>query len=191
MDAEIYLVRHGETEWNAQGRFQGCLDSPLTPNGREQARQFGMLLARVLWMVIAASPCTSVLSVAHVKLRKLSGNTLPVAAPIREPRIREVTIGSWDGLTHEDIDAGWPGMLHGSDRFNWYFRAPNGEAYDQAVNRVVTWLAEVQGTVVAVSHGLTGRLIRGLISDFLAGRPCHCRCRKISSGGLQMVESKP
>ena len=48
MDAEIYLVRHGETEWNAQGRFQGCLDSPLTPNGREQARQIGMLLARVL-----------------------------------------------------------------------------------------------------------------------------------------------
>jgi broad specificity phosphatase PhoE len=48
MDAEIYLVRHGETEWNAQGRIQGCLDSPLTPNGREQARQIGMLLARVL-----------------------------------------------------------------------------------------------------------------------------------------------
>ena len=52
-------------------------------------------------------------------------------------------------------------MLHGSDRFNWYFRAPDGETYDQAVNRVVTWLAEAQGTVVAVSHGLTGRLIRG------------------------------
>jgi broad specificity phosphatase PhoE len=112
-------------------------------------------------MDIVASPCTSVLSVAHVKLRKSSGNTFPFTAPIREPRIREVTIGSWDGLTHEDIDAGWPGMLHGSDRFNWYFRAPNGEAYDQAVNRVVAWLAEVQGTVVAVSHGLTGRLIRG------------------------------
>jgi broad specificity phosphatase PhoE len=48
MDAEIYLVRHGETEWNTQGRFQGGLDSPLTRNGREQARQFGLLLARVL-----------------------------------------------------------------------------------------------------------------------------------------------
>jgi probable phosphoglycerate mutase len=111
-------------------------------------------------MDIVASPCTSVLSVAHVKLRKSSGNTLPLP-PNPGARIREVTIGSWDGLTYEDIDAGWPGMRHGSDRFNWYFRAPNGEAYDQAVNRVVTWLAEVQGTVVTVSHGLTGRLIRG------------------------------
>lgn len=160
MDAEIYLVRHGETEWNAQGRFQGCLDSPLTPNGREQARQFGMLLARVLngyrGVTMHVSPLGRACETAEI-VRKY----VPVAAPIREPRIREVTIGSWDGLTHEDIDAGWPGMLHGSDRFNWYFRAPNGEAYDQAVNRVVAWLAEVQGTVVAVSHGLTGRLIRG------------------------------
>ncbi|MGA7261018.1 MAG: HAD-IA family hydrolase [Stellaceae bacterium] len=160
MDAEIYLVRHGETEWNAQGRFQGCLDSPLTPNGREQARQFGMLLARVLngyrGVTMHVSPLGRACETAEI-VRKY----VLVAAPIREPRIREVTIGSWDGLTHEDIDAGWPGMLHGSDRFNWYFRAPNGEAYDQAVHRVVTWLAEVQGTVIAVSHGLTGRLIRG------------------------------
>jgi broad specificity phosphatase PhoE len=46
MDAEIYLVRHGETEWNAQGRFQGCLDSPLTPNGREQAPPCGPVFHR-------------------------------------------------------------------------------------------------------------------------------------------------
>ena len=60
-----------------------------------------------------------------------------------------------------DIDAGWPGALDGSNSFDWYFRAPNGELYDDARNRVVAWLAEVQGVVVAVSHGLTGRLIRG------------------------------
>ena len=85
----------------------------------------------------------------------------PVGAPIEEPRIREVTIGCWDGLTQTDIDADWPGSLDGSNSFDWYFRAPNGEFYDDARNRVVAWLAEVQGVVVAVSHGLTGRLIRG------------------------------
>ena len=110
MDAEIYLVRHGETEWNAQGRFQGCLDSPLTPNGREQARQFGMLLARVLngyrGVTMHVSPLGRACETAEI-VRKY----VPIAAPIREHRIREVTIGSWDGLTHEDIDAGWPGML--------------------------------------------------------------------------------
>ena len=85
----------------------------------------------------------------------------PVAAPILEPRIREVTLGSWDGLVQADIDAGWTGLPAGSNPFDWYFRAPNGEGYDEAVNRVAAWLAEVQGIVVAISHGLTGRVIRG------------------------------
>jgi probable phosphoglycerate mutase len=120
MDAEIYLVRHGETEWNAQGRFQGCLDSPLTPNGREQARQFGMLLARALdgyrGVTMHVSPLGRACETAEIVQKYV-----PVAAPIREPRIREVSIGSWDGLTHKDIDAGWPGMLHGSDRFQLVF----------------------------------------------------------------------
>jgi len=85
----------------------------------------------------------------------------PVGAPIFEPRIREVTIGSWDGLVQTDIDAGWPGLLAGASQFEWFFRAPNGEGYDEVVNRVAEWLSEVEGIVVAISHGLTGRLIRG------------------------------
>jgi broad specificity phosphatase PhoE len=84
MDAEIYLGRHGETEWNAQDRFQGCLDSPLTPNGREQARQWHAACPGVKWIIVT-SPSTSVLSVAHVELRKSSGKYAPVAATIREP----------------------------------------------------------------------------------------------------------
>jgi broad specificity phosphatase PhoE len=99
-----------------------CLDSPLTPNGREQARQFGLMLARVLDgyrdVTMHVSPLGRACETAKI-VRKY----VPLAAPIREPRIREVTTGAWDGLTHEDIDAGWPGMLDGSDRFNQYFRA--------------------------------------------------------------------
>jgi broad specificity phosphatase PhoE len=59
------------------------------------------------------------------------------------------------------------------------------------VNRVVAWLVEVQGIVVAVSHGLVGRLIRRAHLGLPRREACHCRCRKISSGGLQMVVSKP
>ncbi len=89
MDAEIYLVRHGETEWNTQGRFQGGLDSPLTRNGREQARQFGLLLARVLDgsrnFAMHVSPLGRTCETAEI-IRKY----IPVAAS-REPRIREVS----------------------------------------------------------------------------------------------------
>ena len=69
--------------------------------------------------------------------------------------------GSWDGLTHVDIDAQWPGRLDQTTPFNWFFRSPDGESYDAAMARVNPWLDNLQGIVLAVSHGLIGRLIRG------------------------------
>ncbi len=131
-----------------------------TRNGHEQARQFGLLLGRALAghrdVAMHVSPLGRACETAET-IRKY----VPVAAPILDPRIREVTIGSWDGLVQTDIDAGWPGMLDGASPFDWHFCAPNGEGYDEAVNRVAAWLSEVQGIVLAISHGLTGRLIRG------------------------------
>ena len=78
-----------------------------------------------------------------------------------EPRLAEVTTGAWDGLAHADIDAGWPGALDGASPFDWYFRAPGGESLVVALGRVRAWLGELDGPVVAVSHGLLGRLVRG------------------------------
>ncbi len=156
----IYLVRHGETEWNAQGRFQGRLDSPLTPTGREQARRVGRLIS-------AAIPPGAPVRM-HVSPLGRTRRTAEIIQwfgrypePVLEPRLREVTMGSWDGLTQVDIEAGWPGLLDGSTRHDWYFRAPDGEGYETALARVDAWLGRIEGTVVAVSHGLLGRLIRG------------------------------
>lgn len=87
------------------------------------------------------------------------------ASSITEPRIQEVTIGTWDGLTHDDIEAGWPGLLDGATAFDWYFRAPDGETYEAAVMRVRSWLDAASGSIVAVSHGLLGRLVRGAYLD--------------------------
>ena len=160
VSGEIYLVRHGETVWNAEGRFQGQLDSPLTHRGREQATQNGMLLARTLAGRTDFAMQTSPLGRTQETTSLIRAH-LACTNPTFEPRIQEVTVGCWDGLTHTDIDAGWPGLLDGSTAFNWYFRAPDGEVYDAAVERVRSWLHEVDGSIVAVSHGLIGRLIRG------------------------------
>ena len=161
---EIYLVRHGETEWNAQGRFQGQMDSALTLKGCKQAHRIGGLLAEVVPRNVQAQIHASPL-----------GRTQQTAVIIRQcrhypsvicdARLQEVTTGSWDGLTHSGIDAAWPGWLHGSTEFDWYFRAPDGESYEAASSRVRAWLREVDGTVIAVSHGLLGRLIRGAYLD--------------------------
>ena len=156
--AEIYLLRHGETEWNSAGRFQGKLDSPLTERGIRQAEACGRSLATRVGRIdsIFASPL---------------GRTRQTTSIVRsfgsypqtkwESRIEEVSVGSWDGLTHVDIDACWPGQLDGATPFNWFFRSPDGESYDAAFARISAWLNELTGVVVAVSHGLVGRLIRG------------------------------
>jgi broad specificity phosphatase PhoE len=117
MDPEIYFIRHGETEWNAEGRFQGQLDSPLTRRGREQAAQVGQLLARAMGrrngVPMHVSPLGRTLETA-----KIVRQYADCAVSVLEPRIQEVTTGSWDGLTHTDIDAGWPELLNGSDAFD-------------------------------------------------------------------------
>jgi probable phosphoglycerate mutase len=156
--AKIYLVRHGETEWNRDGRYQGMLDSPLTGRGIEQAQRIGEILAQY----------AGELAVAHVSPLGRARQTYAAIAPCLGPlsarydeRLREVTTGSWDGLSLDEIDAEWPGALDGSTRFDWYFRSPDGESRLEAMTRVESWLAEVEGTILVVTHGLLSRLIRG------------------------------
>lgn len=158
---EIYLVRHGETEWNAQGRFQGRLDSALTDTGVRQAKAIGRRLAGLdlSFDAFVSSPLGRTRQTAAI----IAGSAnLPAAR--YDDRLAEVSLGSWDGLTHIDIDALWPGSLDGSTPFDWFFRSPDGESYDAAFQRAECWLRERQGVTLAVSHGLISRIIRGAYS---------------------------
>lgn len=158
---EIYLIRHGETEWNAQGRFQGKLDSALTDTGVKQAEAIGRRLAglNLSFDAFVSSPLGRTRQTAAIiaGCAKLSDARC-------DDRLAEVSLGSWDGLTHIDIDAQWPGLLDGSTPFDWFFRSPDGESYDAAFQRAKCWLREQQGVTVAVSHGLVSRIIRGAYS---------------------------
>ncbi len=161
MTTEVFLLRHGETEWNAAGRFQGQRDSSLTAHGREQAAQLGRILARVLAgrspPPLHVSPLGRTRDTAAIVRQCVPG----LGAAAIESRLQEVSTGTWDGLTRAEIEAGWPGRLDGASRYDWYFRAPDGEGYEAALQRVQAWMNELNGPVVAVSHGLLGRLVRG------------------------------
>jgi broad specificity phosphatase PhoE len=161
MTAEVFLLRHGETRWNAAGRFQGQRDSPLTARGREQAAQLGRALTGALAgqpaVPLHVSPLGRTRDTAAIVRR-----VAPALGPVTiEHRLQEVSTGAWDGLTRAEIEAGWPGLLNGASHYDWYFRAPDGEPYEAALRRVRAWIDELHGTVVAVSHGLLGRLVRG------------------------------
>ncbi|ATQ41419.1 histidine phosphatase family protein [Caulobacter mirabilis] len=158
----LYLVRHGQTEFNRAGRYQGRLDSPLTALGVEQGRRIGQRLAQLLpdGADLVASPLGRA---AHTA--RLVAEAAGLSEPRLDDRLMEVSLGRWDGMTDEDIEAVYPGARNGTDRWNWYFASPDGERYEQLAARAGAWLAEAAASprpLVAVSHGVTGRVIRGL-----------------------------
>ncbi|MBB6222545.1 histidine phosphatase family protein [Rhizobium leguminosarum] len=159
----IYLLRHGETIWNSLGRFQGQKDSSLTERGIEQAEQAAKLLKKeVAGREHSFQFHVSPLSRAQETAARVK-RILPLVAHL-EPRLMEVTIGSWDGMTKFEIDNEFPGMLDGSDAFDWYFKSPDGESFDAVCARAKDWIASLRGPTIAISHGLFGRLIRGVYS---------------------------
>ncbi|MGE5324419.1 MAG: histidine phosphatase family protein [Actinomycetota bacterium] len=156
---EIYLLRHGETEWNKEGRLQGHKDSSLTARGREQAQQLGRILAarvgqRQLSMHV--SPLGRARQTAAILRQYLSG-----PEPVVDPRLREMTLGGWEGLTRGEVNARWNGVIGGDLNAEWWFQAPGGETYENFRDRVCSWLVEQRGAIIAVSHGITTRMIRG------------------------------
>ncbi len=159
----IYLVRHGQTEFNRDKRLQGQCDSPLTELGQDQARRMGTHLKALVddherWRIIA-SPLGRA---AHTA--RIIRDTIGLKAQIEhDPRIQELHVGDWEGLDHAGIEAAAPGFTREP---GWLLRAPGGERHDDIVARVTDFLSGIDETDgvnrIVVSHGITGRILRGI-----------------------------
>jgi broad specificity phosphatase PhoE len=157
----IYLLRHGETAWNTAGRYQGHKDSPLTRRGREQAASLGRMLAGVSQnLAIPLKTYVSPLGRAQETAEIIARYVL--MDRVEEPRLKEVSIGSWDGMSHYEVSMEYSDALSGTDAFDWFFRSPDGESFEAVKARVSAWLHEAAVPSVAISHGLTGRIVRGV-----------------------------
>lgn len=99
----LYLVRHGETDWNAQRRIQGRTDIPLNDRGREQARRAGQLLARRQWDAVVTSPLSRAAETAAIIATELS---LP--APAVDRRLVERDYGEAEGMDVAEVDRRYP-----------------------------------------------------------------------------------
>ncbi len=124
----IYLVRHGETEWNRAGRVQGHLDSPLTRRGEAQAQAVGAALGALLDgddVALVASPLGRTLATARIIRRALGRDAAAIAT---DDRLREISWGDWDGLTFEEIEARDPGELARRRDGRGDQRPPGGES---------------------------------------------------------------
>lgn len=151
---DLFILRHGQTEWNVALRYQGHGDSPLTPLGRAQAQAQQRLLAELpdLPQHAFVSPLGRALETARIAL---AGRE----PAIIDSRLKEVGFGDWEGLTRDDI-ASRPDCPTGIGP--WYFQSPGGETFDAIHARVSDFLNDLPGPAIVVTHGLTSRIMRGL-----------------------------
>ncbi len=167
-DQTVYLLRHGETEWNRVGRVQGHLDSPLTARGCEQARRAGATLATLLEneppFLLLASPLGRAEASARLILEALG----PTVKEWRtDDRLREISWGRWEGLTRTEIAAREPELWSWREADRWRHPPPEGESHAMLADRARSWLESVADLprLIVVGHGAWGRALRGVYQD--------------------------
>jgi broad specificity phosphatase PhoE len=161
--AVIYLVRHGETEWNVAGRQQGHLDSALTAKGVAQARSAGRALRRVLVDVRGVTVETSPLGRARQTAALLCAELDIAASAIAvSPLLIEHDLGAWQGLTFAEIDRLYPGARARREAGKWDYKVEGGESYALVSERARQWLSTRTASVtIAVTHEMISRTIQG------------------------------
>ncbi len=163
-DATIYFIRHGETDWNAEERYQGQADIALNDRGRAQAKRNGEALRALLPRIAEADFVASPMHRARetMAIVRAALGLEPETFRIDE-RLKEAHYGDWQGTLLADlprVDA--QGIAARSrDPFRW--RPKGGESYEDLMARTVPWLMDVTRDSVVVSHGGVSRVLRGHI----------------------------
>jgi broad specificity phosphatase PhoE len=141
----LLLARHGESEWNAEGRWQGHADPPLSARGRRQAAMAVQCIGAV--DAIVSSTLQRALETAVIVSEGLG-----IGPVVLEPELMERDAGEWEGLTRAEIELQWPGYLA-------THRRPPGYEHDEPLNRRVLAAIdqvckEVAGDdILVVTHG--------------------------------------
>ncbi|HML12664.1 MAG TPA: histidine phosphatase family protein [Xanthobacteraceae bacterium] len=160
----IYYVRHGETDWNVEGRLQGWHDPVLNAHGRRQAAVCADILRDLIERDgrspadygYVASPLQRARQTAEIMRAALG---LAPADYGVDLRLREIGFGEWEGLTFREIRSRAPQALAARERDKWAFVPPGGESYAQVALRMREWYEALGGNTVVVAHGGTARAL--------------------------------
>lgn len=160
----IYYIRHGETAWNAAGRFQGSKDIPLNDLGREQAAHAGNILADLFVrddrVIDALTFVASPLERARHTMELVRGELqLPPDQFALDDRLREIGYGHWEGSTLPQMRASHPELFASRELDKWGVPPPEGESYASVTLRMRDWYESLTADTVAVSHGGTARAL--------------------------------
>lgn len=163
-DITLYFVRHGETDWNAERRYQGQTDIPLNARGREQARRNGEVLrgeiANPALLDLVSSPLVRARETMTILLAELGADANRVRF---DDRLRELSYGVWEGELERDLPELDPEGVaaRSEDKFHW--RPPGGESYADLYLRTGAWLETLDRDTLVASHGGVSRCLRALV----------------------------
>ncbi|EGR2770731.1 histidine phosphatase family protein [Vibrio parahaemolyticus] len=162
MTRRIFVLRHGETEFNADKKLQGHCNSSLTSKGSDQARRVGTTLKQYVEnrpFRVYSSTLGRALQTSQIVCEELNYSYENLN---KEPRLKEFSLGEWEQRTIPSLVQEIPNLLAQND---WYLQAPNCETYESVRERLSSWLSDVahDEDIVVVSHGLTGIVLRGLL----------------------------
>ncbi len=149
----ILLARHGETDWNREGRWQGWADPPLNKTGRAQARALADLLRETPFDAVYTSDLRRAFETAEIVA---GSHNAPI---VSDPGLREIDVGSWSGLTRKELAERFPAG-----------ERPDGESRKEHAERVLAAVERIarkhpSARILLVTHGGTMRALRAHVSD--------------------------
>ncbi len=162
---KIYLIRHGQTVWNAEGRYQGQLNSPLTQKGEEQAKVNGEKLQKYLKEVdefdFYSSPLGRASSTANIIVDIIGFDKEKI---VFDERIQEVNYGIFEGKTKEYCKTELKEQFEAREANKWSYTLEGGESYETVSIRLKEWLSTLDSNrpIVMVAHEMINRTLRGI-----------------------------
>jgi broad specificity phosphatase PhoE len=165
----LYYVRHGETDYNREGRLQGRRDTKLNPHGRWQAAECGAELHGLFVrdhrqpedFKYISSPLKRARETMEILRATLGLEPLDYEI---DDRLIEIAYGEWEGLTLPEIEARSAGVLTQRERDKWDFAPPGGESYQQVADRIGSWYRSLTSDTVVAAHGGGVRVLLALFN---------------------------
>ncbi|MFN0217958.1 MAG: histidine phosphatase family protein [Hyphomicrobium sp.] len=160
----LYFIRHGETDWNRESRYQGQRDIPLNDAGRAQAKRNGQALRAISDQIahvdFVASPLVRAVETMRIVRAELG---LDPDGFRTDPELRELHYGHWEGQLASDLAVSDSKGVNDKARDPYRWRPRGGESYADLQHRVSRWIASVDRDAVVVSHGGVSRVARGAV----------------------------
>ena len=166
----LIFVRHGETTYNAEGRLQGQLDTPLNARGRGQARAVGGTLRSLLGSEIDRLDEAQAFFASPLKRARETMDIARDAMSLKpgryhlDPVLKELSFGVWEGLTWPEIEVKDAKGLRARREDRWAFVPEGGESYAMLAERLRPWLDTLREHAFVISHGGVAQVLMALIA---------------------------